>query len=477
MNDEELPMLRSSHETSMPTKVRSLAAALAVLVAAPVDAASVLMISVDGMNPEYVTEGVERGIDTPNMQRFMAEGSYASGVTGVVPTVSWPSAATLMTGVKPARHGVLNNNRFVPPDRNRSGGVYFFASDIKVDTLWDAAKRAGLTVANVDQLGSVGITSIDYDIPRFEPFSTWLENRKAIDATTRPPGLLPALEAKLGEYVGVDFDHPEYDRSRARFAIEIMKTYRPQFMSLHLSGVDVEAHANGPYSPGAVAAAENIDGLIGELSAAAVEADPEAVVVIVSDHGQLPATRQFHIRVPFVEAGLIEIAPPESGRPVRVTDWQATIWGNAIMLKDPTDAAVKTKVRELLGRLAADPANGIVRVVEEPELTALGGFPGASFLLEMQDGTVLGGSLTGAALTELPSTVGIHGELPSNPGMNSAFFIAGRGIESKRNLGQIDMRRIAPTVARVLAIELKDATEPVLPVFAGEASIAVGASE
>lgn len=444
-----------------------IAAALLTLTAAsPADARSVLMISIDGMNPEYVTEAEARGLKMPNLRRFMTEGAYATGVTGVLPTVSWPSAATLMTGVEPARHRVLNNNRFVPPDANRSSSAYFFASDVKADTLWDAAARAGLITANVDQLVSVGNPNVRYDIPRFEPFSSWPENRKAIEATAHPATLLPDLEAKLGAYVGVDFDNPDYDRSRARFAIEMMRRYKPQFMSIHLSGVDVNAHAHGPYSAEAKAAAELIDGLIGDLRAAALAIDPDAIVAVVSDHGQIAYTRAFNARIPFVEAGLIAIDQPIPGKAVRVTGWQADFWGHAVMLKNPADALVEAKVGDLLRRLAADPANGIVRVLEKAEIRKLGGFPEASFLLEMKNGTVLGNSLFGSLVTEFPSVRGTHGELPSNPGMNSCFFIVGKGIRTNRNLGQIDMRQIAPTLARSLALKLKDAQQPLLAVFA-----------
>ena len=444
---------------------RFAAAAALVLLAGTADAKTVVMVSVDGMNPEYVTEAAARGINMPNLQRFMREGCYASGVTGVLPTVSWPSATTLMTGVEPARHGVLNNPHFVAPDRNQAGSIYLFASDVKADTLWDAAARSGRVTANVDQLVSVGNPSVRYDIPRFEPFSAATDNHAAIAAAAHPVGLLADLEAKLGPYVGVDFDNPDYDRSRTRFAIEILHRYHPQFLTVHLSGVDVNAHAHAPYSPEAKRAAENIDGLIGELKAAALRDDPDTVVVVVSDHGQIAATRVLNARLAFAEAGLIDVAPLVAGQKARVTGWQADFWGNAVMLKNPADAAVKARVGDLLHRLAADPDNGIVRVLDEAEIRKLGGFPNASFLLEMKDGTILGSDLVGSRIRELPAPIGFHGELPSNHGMNAAFFIAGKGVKPGRNLGQIDMRQIAPTVAKAIGVKLKDAVQPVLPVF------------
>jgi hypothetical protein len=46
--------------------------------------------------------------------------------------------------------------------------------------------------------------------------------------------------------------------------------------------------------------------------------------------------------------------------------------------------------------------------------------------------------------------------------MRSAFFIAGRGIASGKNLGLIDMRQIAPTIASILGVKLESATQPAL---------------
>src|SRR5579871_2773433 len=102
----------------------------------------VLMISVDGMKPEYVTKADEHGLKVPNMRKIMQQGAYAEGVMGVVPTVTYPSHTTLVTGVWPEKHGILNNPTF-DPERRNLGGWYWYAEDIKVPTLWDAAKAAG----------------------------------------------------------------------------------------------------------------------------------------------------------------------------------------------------------------------------------------------------------------------------------------------------------------------------------------------
>ena len=53
-----------------------------------VHAEPVLMISVDGLRPGDVIDAERRGLKIPNLRRFLAEGSYASGVVGVLPTVT-----------------------------------------------------------------------------------------------------------------------------------------------------------------------------------------------------------------------------------------------------------------------------------------------------------------------------------------------------------------------------------------------------
>lgn len=443
-----------------------------LLAASQADARSLLMVSVDGMNPGYVTEAQAHGLAMPNLRRFMAEGSYATGARGVTPTVSWPSAVALMTGTPPAKGGVLNNPRFESSDRNTPPGTYFYARDVKTETLWEAAARAGMVTANVDQLSSVGSPAVRYDIPRLEASPWPAETLKALEAVSRPANFLPELEAKLGPYTGLDFATDDYDAVRTKFAVEILKTHKPHFMSVHLSGVDVEAHAHAPFSPQANKAAEGIDGLIGQLRAAALANDPDAIVVVVSDHGQAPATRTLNLRIPFIEAGLIEIEKPVLGRPVRITGWKADIWaaaGAAIMLKDPADTAARAKVGEVLRKLAADPANGIARILEGAEIEKLQGFTGAAFVVDMKSGTTIGGSLIGPVLAERPAPVGVHGYLPDNTQMDAAFFIAGKGVTVGKNLGRIDILQIAPTVAQALGVKLKDATAPVLPVFAAAA--------
>src|SRR6266480_5516283 len=80
-----------------------------------------VLISIDGMKPDYVLDADKHGLRIPNLRRFPAEGTYASGVAGVLPTVTYPSHTTMVTGVSPTRHGIIANTSFDPFGKNLEG--------------------------------------------------------------------------------------------------------------------------------------------------------------------------------------------------------------------------------------------------------------------------------------------------------------------------------------------------------------------
>src|SRR6185369_10418662 len=72
----------------------------------------VIIISIDGMVPDYYTAPEKIGLKMPNLAMMKNAGAYAEGVEGVYPTVTYPSHTTLVTGVRPAVHGIVQNRIF-----------------------------------------------------------------------------------------------------------------------------------------------------------------------------------------------------------------------------------------------------------------------------------------------------------------------------------------------------------------------------
>src|SRR5512144_1109059 len=78
----------------------------------------IVLISIDGLKPDYVLDADKHALKIPNLRRLVAEGAHASGVTGVLPTVTYPSHTTMVTGVAPAKHGIVANSPFDPFSKN-----------------------------------------------------------------------------------------------------------------------------------------------------------------------------------------------------------------------------------------------------------------------------------------------------------------------------------------------------------------------
>jgi predicted AlkP superfamily pyrophosphatase or phosphodiesterase len=435
----------------------------ATLLAAPASAAPVLLISIDALSPDYVTKADELGLAVPTLRRFMAEGAYAEGVRGVVPTITCPSHATLVTGVTPSVHGVYGNAPM--KSDGYASALCTFASDIKVDALYDAAARAGIESGSVGWLNTAGSPSVTYNIPHVEPYESEI-TVKFQEAMSTPPGLLEDLEAELGSYYQ---DGTEAGSEiRLAFATAIMRRYKPGFMMFHIIAVDHAAHAHGPWSEEAKAAVEHEDAMIGRLIEVALANDPDTIIAVTSDHGQAPVTQALNLNIPLIEEGLITLEPLTPGQPARIASAKVSVRSGAsgtLWLADPADAATRAQVSDVLHRLAEDPANGIDRVVEGEDVAALGGYAGADFVIGMKPGTVIGGDLIGDALVSYPSVRGTHGYLPEQASMNASFFIMGKGIAAGQDLGVVDMVQIAPTLAQALGVQLKDADQPALPVF------------
>jgi predicted AlkP superfamily pyrophosphatase or phosphodiesterase len=441
------------------------AAALLFFVAGPGISAPVLMISVDGLKPEYVLQAEQRGLKLPYLRSLLAGGTYADGVIGVWPTVTYPSHTTLVTGVSPAEHGIIANLEFDPAHRFRESW-FWYTDQIRAPTLWHAAHAARLTTASVGWPVTVGATDIDYLIPEYWRISGPTEDlnpsdRYLIAALSRPVDLLAQMQDSLGPYLMANDTSLHGDEIKARFAIDILRKRRPFFMTLHLSSLDDAQHSHGPFSAPANEDLEAIDVMLGELAAAAHAGEPSSVVAIVSDHGFTALTHRVNLFIPFVRAGLITIAQDPAAPAPKIASWKAQPWlasgMAAIMLRDPTDRRTGEVVGDLLRTLAADPNNGIAAIEDRAAIRRRGAFPGAAFLVVMKSGFYAGGNLTGEFVSELPGTHGGHGFSPELPEMRAAFFISGPGIARGRDLGVIDMRQIAPSLAQLLGVPLPTA--------------------
>lgn len=446
---------------------RLLAAGLALalgLVAAPAarsggagEIPHVLLVSIDGLSPASYRDPARR--ETPTLRRLAETGAFADGVVGVLPTVTYPSHTTLITGVPPAVHGIYDN-RLVDPQNRSSGAWRWYARQIAVPNLLAAASARGLRAGAVYWPVTVGLRA-DYVLPEFWR-SNHPEGLELLRVLSTPTSLIDGVEA----FRGRPLDYPLTDEGRLDTARFILATFRPHLVAVHFTEFDAAQHAFGPGSEEARAALARVDGYVARLLE---EVDrlglrDRTVVAIVSDHGFAPIGRQLQPNAAFKTAGLLTVNARGT-----IVEWRAYFHSSGgsgfVFLRDATDQAVRARVRALLDQLAARPDTGIEAVWDQEDLTKLGAYPDAAFGIGMRPGFYTGNGHD--ALLVAPASKGGHGFAPTIPEMQAAFIASGPWVARRGSLGVIRMTQIAPTLARLLGVGLSpQADSPLDGLFA-----------
>ena len=426
----------------------------AVLALAAEPEPHVLMISVDGMMATtYTSAGPAR---IPVIRDLVARGAWAEGVISVLPSVTYPAHTTLMTGVSPAVHGILDNRMFDPEGRS-NGANNWYASAIRVPTLLGAAHSRGLRTAAVVWPVTVGM-EIDYHIPEFWRVNYGSDHPESLQflRAVSTPHLIDAIEIARGK----PLPPRQTDADRLDMAAFILRTYQPHLTMVHFTDLDSVQHTNGPGSAEALATLERIDGYIAQLLKALGDGGlgGSTHVLVVSDHGFLPIGKQLQVNALFKQEHLLE-----TDARGHIARWQAyfdSCGGSGfVFLHDPTDRALVDRVRTLLERLRADPANGIRTVWSHDDIVQLGGFPDAVFGIDMQSGFYTGGGFD-AVLVGSPQMNdgrpmgGGHGFDPRRRELHASLIVSGPNANARGNLGIVRMTQVAPTVARWLGVGL-----------------------
>jgi predicted AlkP superfamily pyrophosphatase or phosphodiesterase len=408
------------------------------------------MISVDGLVPDYYTSPARLGLRVPNLVKMKLGGAYAHGVEGVYPSVTYPAHTSLVTGVRPAIHGIVHNRIFEAPTDPQTKAWYWFSNALKTETLWDAAKKAGLVTGSAGWPVTVG-AGIDYNMPEiFDPGERPLTIKRTLEHTT--PSLLSSI---AGLQLGSD---ASTDGRRTAVSEHIIKTHKPNLMLIHLIDLDGAHHRYGARSPQALEVTEREDSYLGRI----IEATRVAGILdrttffIVSDHGFADVTRKFEPGVVLVKEKLITLGP--NGAPV---DWKAAAWpaggSCAIVLRDPGDKETAAKVAEVFERIAKENGGPVSRVLTPEQLTKLGAVPTAALMLDAAPGVTFGEELRGPAIHPAIDYRGTHGQLPSRADLRASLVVYGEGAKIGASMPLARMIDIAPTAASVLGLRLASA--------------------
>lgn len=364
-----------------------------------------ILISIDGFPPEYLKRGI-----TPNLSRLATE-----GVTGPMrpsfPSKTFPNHWTLVTGVRPDRHGIAAN---MMEDPTRPGETFTMASEDPFwwnasPPIWVTAEKAGIPTAAMYWPGS----SVAWGGTRAPewPFT--------ISGGTRPTDWQ-------------QFSQQMPDANRARTVIDWMRrpaAIRPRFVATYFDIVDTAGHRFGPASAEVNAAIADVDRTIGSLVQDLAALNQPANLIIVSDHGMVGISSDRVI-------ALDQIVSPTDARIV-----ESGPYASFVPLPGREAAVEKALLR-------SHPHMKCWRKGELPAHLHYGRNPRVPpYLCLAEDGWM--------ALPKAPTTSfqgGAHGYDPALPSMKSLFIANGPAFVPGREIEAFDNVAVAPLLRTLLGL-------------------------
>ena len=238
--------------------------------------APLLLVSIDGFRADYLDLGI-----TPTLSRIAREGVRAAWMNPSYPSLTFPNHYTLVTGLRPDRHGIVHNTMADPGLGGFSLGNRDAVGDGRWwggEPIWVGAHKAGLRTATYFWPGS------EAAVQGIRP-----DHWKQFDGAT-PYG--QRVDTVLGWLSEPD-------------------SARPRVITLYFEGVDKAGHEHGPDSPQAMAALRHADAaitrLLDGLEARAIL--DQVNLVVVSDHGMATT-------VPERTVALEDMVSPQEGKVV-----------------------------------------------------------------------------------------------------------------------------------------------------------------
>jgi predicted AlkP superfamily pyrophosphatase or phosphodiesterase len=226
-----------------------------------------ILVSIDGFRPDYLDRGI-----TPNLGALAAAGVSAAMVPSF-PSKTFPNHYTLVTGLRPDRHGIVDNDMEDP----RRPGIVFRIDDPRqsldpfwwnqAEPIWITAEKGGVRTSTMFWPGA----EVDFG------------------------GIRPSAWAR--------FDSHVTNAQRVETVMDWMRrpaAIRPRFVTLYFDSVDREAHHHGLHSDELTRAIVEADSQIGVLARGLAALGQPADIVIVSDHGMADLSPERVIRIDYM---------------------------------------------------------------------------------------------------------------------------------------------------------------------------------
>ncbi len=425
------------------------------------------ILSMDAM----VREDVAYMMQKPNFARIMAKRAEVDKVCTVYPSMTYPAHTAILTGCRPGKNGIYVNSKIKP---FKDGYVHWplESRNVRVENLFAAAKRAGLTTASVFWPITACDPNIDHVINEYffylpdedivETFRRQGSDEVALQAvrenlprfrkSKRAKGCGPNLTNTLDDFI-------------MGCTCWLLRNAKPDVLALHNCYIDSTRHYYGAFAPEVYKALDQMDIWLGEVLQAMEDAGgyEDVNFIILSDHGQMDFDRYTRLNVLLQRGDFIDIAPDGS-----VYDWRAFCKGGMsapVFLSDPNYEPLKQQVYKYLLELAKDPRWGIEQVFTVEETKEIYGTYGTfSFMVEGDGHTTFTDDWHGECSVPVEAIEGYrakHGYRPEK-GPQPIFLASGPAFKPGAVVANAHVTDEAPTLAAVLGQTLPQADGRVL---------------
>lgn len=409
----------------------------------------VIIVSIDGCRPDFY---LSKDFQTPTLKKMAADGAHANAVTGVFPSVTYPSHSTIATGVYPDKHMVLSNTltKEINGDERENlrkmlgmpekDAIWYWKADyLKAKPMWEIVRENGLTSAVVYWPVSIG-AKCDYLIPEVftsKPdltFKLLLEHcsRKAVNGNEIP--IIAEIKDALDKQ-GVNLDPAKMDGEENPGAVDqfitaaacyLISTYKPNLTMVHLIQADMAQHATGTQSERTLTAVKNLDGLVsiiwGTVEAAGIKST--TTLIVTGDHGFMDCTQTLHLKA--------ELKPIADKITLMKT---GAFYG--VYLKEGT------KGDEIMSFLKeVQKKKPLFEIVPKEDMKKMHSNPDCFCGISAGENVALDSDKKGD-----------HGYLPSMKQMKTGFIIYGAAAAPGQSVDNVNLVDIAPTVCKILGVK------------------------
>ena len=259
------------------------------LYAAPKNDSVVVVISLDAF-PAYALK--DPRLPIPTIRALARNGSIADSMRPINPTITWPNHTSLVTGVDASKHHVMFNGLLTYPALNLPVKIEQWRDKtdmVGVETVYDAAFRAGLTTAQVDWVAIYNAKTITWQFPEIPNPDGKIE-RAMVDANVVTQDQLRTFGKGSIAW---------RDRVWTEAAAYILRTDRPNLMLFHLLDLDSTQHQYGPMNTASYNAMAFLDDRVKDIIEA-VRASGQlekTTFLLMSDHGSREAKRAINLNV------------------------------------------------------------------------------------------------------------------------------------------------------------------------------------